>query len=86
MTKFESIGVERQMEAESVYQANRTFQYSCKMCSEHGMWIDCDRCAIAKAHAEQVSLLQAMADDAAEREKEKHAAPVQVVAKIVLRV
>lgn len=86
MTKFESIGVERQMEAESVYQANRAFQYSCKMCCERGLWIDCDRCAIAKAHAEQVSLLQAMADDAAEREKEKRGAPVQVVAKIVLRV
>jgi hypothetical protein len=51
MTKFESIGVQYQRDADSKQEANKLFLYSCKCCCEKGMRIECDRCAIAHAHA-----------------------------------
>lgn len=51
MTKFETIGVNFQYNANNTEQANRSFQYSCDCCCNKGMRIDCDRCAIAHAHS-----------------------------------
>ena len=51
MTKFENIGVLYQYDAQNKHDANKAFEYSCKCCCEKGMRIECDRCAIAHAHA-----------------------------------
>jgi hypothetical protein len=55
MTKFEQIGVGFQHEAANAYDANRSFRYSCRVCCERGMRIDCDRCAIAAVNALMVA-------------------------------
>ena len=51
MIKFERIGVNFQYEADSLSEANRLFEYSCECCCTKGVHLDCDRCAIAHAHA-----------------------------------
>ena len=51
MTKFEQVGVEFQYDARNKKEANRSFQYSCRVCCERGMHIECDRCAIAATNA-----------------------------------
>lgn len=51
VTKFEQVGVELQYEASNRHEANRSFKYSCRVCCERGMRIECDRCAIAVTHA-----------------------------------
>lgn len=50
MTKFETIGVNRQYEADSVREANRCFAHSCNCCCMKNMRIDCDKCSIAYVH------------------------------------
>jgi len=51
MTKFERIGVELQQEAVNVRHAKRNFRYSCDVCCNRGLRIDCDKCAIAATHS-----------------------------------
>ena len=51
MTKFAQVGVEFQYDARNKKEANRSFQYSCRVCCERGMHIECDRCAIAATNA-----------------------------------
>lgn len=51
MTKFETIGVNKQYEAESTREANKAFAYSCNCCCSKGMQIDCDKCTIAFVHS-----------------------------------
>lgn len=51
VTKFEQVGVELQYEASNKHEANRSFKYSCRVCCERGMRIECDRCAISVTHA-----------------------------------
>ena len=51
VTKFEQVGVGFQNDALNKREANRSFQYSCRVCCERGMRIDCDKCAIAATHA-----------------------------------
>lgn len=55
MTKFEQIGVERQLESNSKSEAMRCFKFSCKVCCYRGMRIDCDKCAIAHTHNEVIA-------------------------------
>ena len=50
MTKFETIGVNRQYEAETVREANKAFNHSCDCCCNRGMKIDCE-CSIAFVHS-----------------------------------
>lgn len=50
MTKFETIGIERQYESASKYESNRNFRISCNICCNRGMRIDCSKCSIAFAH------------------------------------
>jgi len=58
VTKFEQIGIEFQHEATSKYEANRSFRYSCRVCCERGIRIDCDRCAIAATHELTVAAME----------------------------
>lgn len=66
MTRFESIGVDLQQNAETIQQAKRAFNYSCRMCCQRGLHLDCDSCAIYGAHKTQISFIHAMEEDARE--------------------
>lgn len=59
MTKFETIGVNYQYDANNKQEANNAFMHSCKCCCEKGMRLECSRCAIAHTH----SLVVAYFDD-----------------------
>lgn len=50
MTKFETVGVNYQYDANNIKEANRSFQYSCNCCCSKGIHLNCDRCAIANVH------------------------------------
>ena len=65
MTKFETIGVKSQLDAETKQQAMRSFQWSCNCCCYKGMKLDCDRCAIAQVHRETIAIF----DDLAKTDK-----------------
>lgn len=60
MTRFEEIGVEIQYGATSKRKAQGSFRYSCNVCCNRGMHIDCDRCAIACAHKTVVESFEAL--------------------------
>lgn len=60
MTRFEEIGVEIQYSSTSKRKAQRSFRYSCNVCCNRGMHIDCDRCAIAYAHKTVVESFEAL--------------------------
>lgn len=47
LTKFEQIGVERQLSCDSISDAKKFFEHSCLVCCTRGMRIECDRCSIA---------------------------------------
>lgn len=51
MTYFESVGVERQYNANSLEKADREFARSCKKCATQGKPIRCAQCAIDFAHS-----------------------------------
>lgn len=51
MTKFEQVGVNYQYDANSIKEANKSFQYSCNCCCSKGIRLNCDKCAIAHTHA-----------------------------------
>lgn len=52
MTKFETIGVQAQLDAEDKKEAMKRFMWSCSCCCYRGMKLDCDRCAIDHTHRE----------------------------------
>lgn len=62
MTGFERKGVELQEEASTMEQACRAFAYSCKVCCERGIRINCDRCAISVAHESKLDYLRTMTE------------------------
>ena len=65
MTKFENIGIQRQMDSETIIEARHNFALSCKLCCERGLhFCDCDRCSIAGAH----ELICSIISDAEEAE------------------
>ena len=47
MTKFEQVGVNNLMNANSKAEAHANFAWSCNCCCSKGMHINCDKCAIA---------------------------------------
>lgn len=51
MTKFEQVGVNYQYDANSIKEANKSFEYSCNCCCNKGIRLNCDKCAIAHTHA-----------------------------------
>lgn len=58
MTKFEQVGVNYQTDSTSKQEANRNFRYSCRVCCNRGMRIECDRCAIAATHDAVIAALE----------------------------
>lgn len=58
MTKFEQIGVERQLECDSKREALRCFKHSCDVCCYKGMRIDCNKCAISYVHSEVIACFE----------------------------
>jgi len=50
MTKFEQVGVNYQNDAMDKRETNKSFRYSCRVCCERGIRVECDRCAIAVTH------------------------------------
>lgn len=50
MTRFEEIGVQRQSECCTRFEAEKQFRNSCSLCCNRGFQIECDRCAIANEH------------------------------------
>lgn len=56
MTRFEEVGVERQLMSDSKARAERAFRHSCELCCYRGFRIDCDRCSIAHTHYEVVAV------------------------------
>lgn len=65
MTKFETIGIQAQLDAETKQQAMKSFKWSCDCCCYRGMKLDCDKCAIAHTHKETIAIF----DDLAGTEK-----------------
>jgi hypothetical protein len=57
MTKFETVGIGFQMEAQTADEAQRSFAYSCRVCSGKGLQIECDRCGINAVHNEILAYL-----------------------------
>ena len=51
MTKFETIGVNRQHDACSEHEARKYFEHSCNCCCAKGMKLNCDKCAVAYVHS-----------------------------------
>ena len=60
MTKFEQIGVERQLESDSKKEALRNFRHSCNVCCYRGIHLNCDKCSIAEAHKQVVATFNDM--------------------------
>lgn len=58
MTKFEQIGISYQQSSMSKHEANKNFQYSCRVCCNRGLQIDCDRCAIAISNIATISAFE----------------------------
>ena len=50
MTKFEQVGVNMQYDSATKEMAQKKFSRSCECCSQRGMQIKCDRCAIETVH------------------------------------
>lgn len=50
MTKFEQVGINYLYNANSIKEANKSFDYSCNCCCTKGMHLNCDHCAIAHVH------------------------------------
>lgn len=61
LKKFESIGIQMQTDAMSVAEANSAFHYSCKVCSQKGVCVECDSCSIKNAHEVSTDILLDMA-------------------------
>jgi len=58
MTKFEQIGVERQLESDSKKEALKSFSISCNICCYRGMKLSCDKCSIAHAHKQILAVFE----------------------------
>ena len=74
MTKFETVGSNLQIEADTIRQAIKRFHYSCTLCAERGIHVPCDNCAIRSAHQLRVVILNDLAE--MEREKEEKSTKV----------
>ncbi len=58
MTKFEQIGIQRQLDADSKKEAMKAFRHSCDVCCNKGMHILCDKCAIAHVNREVIAAFE----------------------------
>lgn len=71
MTYFEQTGVKLQEASDSVREAEQKFRYSCKLCCQKGLTIECERCAINNAHNLTVSVLMDIEADRRRRYEEE---------------
>lgn len=71
MTGFERRGCEIQMDSQTVPEATRNFEYSCRVCCNRGIRIDCDRCAIAIAHENVVAAILDTEEELRRKEVER---------------
>lgn len=55
MTKFEQVGIERQLESDSKKEAIRSFEHSCMVCCYRGIKLDCSKCSIAHVHKQTLA-------------------------------
>ena len=58
VSKFERVGINLQTNSETINEAIKNFQISCKICCSSGMYISCDRCSISVTHETTVAALQ----------------------------
>lgn len=65
MTKFETVGVNYQYEANSIHEANKKYAYSCNCCCSKGIHLSCEHCAIEQAH----NMVVAYFNDKMQKEK-----------------
>ena len=57
MSKFMDIGIQKQYDSITVYQAKKNFEKSCTLCCYHGYHIECKHCHIEGAHETVVKML-----------------------------
>lgn len=57
MSKFESIGVDRQYGARTIKAAKRALNFSCNKCSTIGRHANCEGCVIANAHKDMITFV-----------------------------
>ena len=50
MSGFEERGIERLVNADSLEAINDSFKKSCDICCNHGIFLNCDRCAINETY------------------------------------
>lgn len=55
--KFQNIGVQKQYDSTSKAEANKKYEISCELCSQRGLHIQCNQCAIKTAHDLIITLL-----------------------------
>lgn len=64
MKFFEKVGIQHQDDANTVEEAQRAFQDSCRRCAMKGRETDCEReCKIARYHAMRVEVLETVAQN-----------------------
>lgn len=56
MTKFETIGINYQYDANSIKEENKAFEHSCNCCCNKGIQLSCSRCSIAVVHSLVVAI------------------------------
>lgn len=47
MTKFETVGINNLYAAHNLNHLKNNFAYSCNVCCNQGLRLECDRCAIS---------------------------------------
>jgi len=57
MSKFMDVGIQKQYDSTTVYQATKNFEKSCALCCYHGYHISCRHCHIEGAHETVVRML-----------------------------
>lgn len=83
MTGFERIGAEMQYDCCSSQEAERTFNYSCKLCATKGKWVSCEDCEIKRVHNLMMNVFR---DIEEEKERKREEAKKQNRIQIVILV
>ncbi len=60
MSRFEEIGIQRQLESKTKSEAVKKFSNTCKTCCYKNIRVSCDRCAIAHIHSKLVIYLEGL--------------------------
>lgn len=81
-TRFEQIGINRQMSARTINEAEQMMRQSCNSCTHslHCLSHDCEHCTIKMAHEDRVAIL---VDDARRKGRAKRVALYTNLAQMV---